>query len=100
MEIATPAVLIREHVPIAGRDGIPGGWQVQIEPRAHVYVAGLTPVKSWMRKHDLSSADKQGEKRDCGGPMGHAHERGVALPQRDRHRRTKLSRRRQLARAA
>ena len=50
MEIAAPAVLIREHVPIAGGHGIPGGWQVQLEPRAHVYVAGLTPVKPWMRK--------------------------------------------------
>src|SRR5580693_299478 len=95
MEIATPAVLIREHVPIAGGDGIPGGWQVQIEPRAHVYVAGLTPVKPWMRKHDLSSADQQREKRDCGNPMGRAQQSGVALPVR--HSRSKLGRSGQFA---
>src|ERR1700690_1258804 len=100
MEIAAPAVLIREHVPIAGGDGIPGGWQVQIEPRAHVYVAGLTPVKPWMRKHNLSSADQQREKRDSGSPMGHAHERGVALPARGRHCRTKRGRSRRLANTA
>src|SRR5580692_7730803 len=97
MEIAAPAVLIREHVPIAGGDCIPGGWQMQIEPRAHVYVAGLTPVKPWMRKHDLSSADQQREKRDRSSPMGRAHERGVTLPVRGRHCRTKLGRRKRLA---
>ncbi len=63
---------------------------MQIEPRTHVYVAGLTPVKPRMRKHDLSSADQQCEKRHRGSPTGHAYDRGVALPVWGRHCRTKL----------
>ena len=70
---------------------------MKIEPRGRVYVAGLTPVKPWMRKQDLCSADQQREKRDRGSPMGHAHERGVALPVRGRHC---SGRRRQFARTA
>ena len=52
---------------------------MQIEPRPHVYVAGLAPVKPRMGKHDLSAADQQREKHQRGNPMGCAHERGVPL---------------------
>src|SRR5579863_5866046 len=82
MEIAAPAVLIGEHVPIAGRDCIPGRWQVQIEPGVHVYVAGLAPVKPWMRKHDLSSADEQTKKAQGGYPVSDADQGRV--PRRNR----------------
>src|SRR5215469_14759566 len=62
MEVAAPAVLIRQHIPVAGGDHVPGAGQMQIEPRAHVNIAGLPPVKPRMRKHDLSSANQQREK--------------------------------------
>jgi hypothetical protein len=97
MEVAAPAVLIGEDVSIAGGDGVAGGRQVQIEPRAHVYVAGLAPIKTGMRKHDFCSADEEGEKGERCDPVRDAHEGGVALRVRVSYR-TKFGRRRQITR--
>src|SRR6476646_9912462 len=94
MEIAAPAVLIGEHVAVAGGDCPAGGWHVKIEPGMHVYIAGFAPVQARMRKQDLSSATEQSEKGKRRKPMGHAHQRGVALGAG--HNRNRVGRRREL----
>src|SRR5437660_11531357 len=91
MEMTAPTVLIRQDEAVTGGNCPPGGRHVKAEPRAHVHVTGLAPVKVRMRKQDLSSAKQQSQKSKRSEPVSHAHKRGVA-PTRS-HTRKRFGRR-------
>src|SRR5215813_12890008 len=77
MEIAAPAVLIRQHIAVAGRHGIPRGRDRQLEERRSQYVAGFTPIESRVRDDDLDPAYQQGKEAQRGDPVSNADDRGV-----------------------
>jgi hypothetical protein len=75
MEIAAPAVLIRQHITVAGRHQCPRGRDRQFEQRWSQIVAGFTPIEARVRDDNFGSADEQGKKAEGGDPVRDADER-------------------------
>ena len=85
MEIPAPAILVGEHVAVAGGNSGSGGRDRYRESRRRVHVAGLTPIKARMRHNDFESTDKEGQERKRGEPVGNANEKRVPQTKRFGH---------------
>src|ERR1700733_2196387 len=77
MEIATPAILIGKHVTIPGGNAGARGWNRDCEQGASIYVAGLSPIKAWVRDQNFHSGHEQGEKGQHSKPVRDANQERV-----------------------
>src|SRR3954447_17196965 len=82
MEIAAPAVLVRQHVAVTGRDGCSRSRNGQLKQRSSKYVAILAPIEARVRNKNLNSADEQGQKAQSRNPVGDANKQRVARTNR------------------
>ena len=82
VEIAAPAVLVRQHVPVAGGHQGPRGRDREFEQRRGQYVAGFAPIEARVRDHNFDSGDQQGKKAQRGDPVSDADEGRVARSNR------------------
>src|SRR4051794_14571555 len=78
MEIAAPAVLVRQHVAVTGRDGCSRSRNGQLKQRSSEYVAILAPIEARVRNKNFNSADEQGQKTQSRNPVGDANKQRVA----------------------
>src|SRR5208282_2570260 len=74
VEIAAPAVLVRQHVRVAGRHQLPRGRHRKFEQRSGQIVASFAPIEAWVRDDNFTSADEQGKKTQGGDPVSNADE--------------------------
>jgi hypothetical protein len=74
VEIAAPAILVRQHVPVTGRYQIPRRRDRQLEQHWSQIVAGLAPIKARVRDHNFNAADEKSKKAQCGDPVSNTHE--------------------------
>src|SRR5262245_45263705 len=84
VEIAAPAVLVRQNIPVAGIYPRTGRRDREIEQRGSHDIPGFAPIKAWMRNYNFCSAQQQGYDAEGTDPMGDANECG--MPGRDRCR--------------
>ena len=77
VEIPAPAVLVGQHIPVAGVDPWSGRGDRKIEQRGSHYVPGFAPIKAWVRDHNFKSAEQQRKNADCGQPVSDADQRGM-----------------------
>src|SRR5277367_6665985 len=82
MEVAAPAVLVREDVAVAGGDQTARGGDVESKERCGQVVAGFAPVEARMRDDEFSAGDEQSEEAECGDPVSDADEERMARSNR------------------
>lgn len=74
MQVAAPAILVREDITVTGRDTVARGGDVKAEEWRRVDVTDLTPVEARMRNQNLNTGDEQRDGRDEGKPVRDANE--------------------------
>jgi hypothetical protein len=74
VQIAAPAVLVRENVAVAGGHAVARRGDVEGEERLRVDVAGLAPVEARVREEDLDTGDEECDEREEGEPVRDADE--------------------------
>jgi len=72
VEIAAPAILIRQHVTVACGDQGSRRGNGDFEQRCGIYIAGFAPIEAWVGNQDFNAADEQGEKAQGGDPVSDA----------------------------
>ena len=78
MQSAAPAVLIGEDEFIACLDDASGGWNRNLEECGGGGVAGFAPIEAGVGDDEFDSGDEEGEKAECGEPVGEADDEGMA----------------------
>ena len=86
VEIPAPAVLVRQHEPVAGVYPRPGGRDRKIEQGGSHWVPGFAPIEAWVRDENFNSAEEQGKNAERGEPVSDANQDGMPRSIRGRKR--------------
>ena len=75
VQVPAPAILVREHIAVTGRDRASRRRNGYFEQHGRPRIAGFAPIKTGMRDEDLNSADEQSEEDDYRDPVRYADQR-------------------------
>ena len=77
VEIPAPAILVRQHVSVASRDGRSRRRDRYLEQRSSARIADFAPIEARVRDQDLNASDQQSNERNYCDPVRHPDEQSM-----------------------